>query len=261
MRKFSVQETNHLIKHGLDPFELMKSNSEIPVEHITGKGEFYGRDFNVNSNTLIPRVETEELIVLALNVIDERSNKYSKVTYADIGTGSGVIGITLALELEKRLIPYDGYLSDISKKALETAEENARNFLIERRVHCFINQKDESTLQMIESDLLENYHNIKLDLIVANLPYIPRERITSLSSGVKDFEPLNALDGGIDGLDYIRKLLTQAPKFLNDNGVVLLEVDDSHLIDKTSEFKDWNIEVLEDQFEKNRFWKCKLNSK
>ena len=258
MRKFSTSETNHLIKHGFDPFELMKSDSEIPVEHITGKGEFYGRDFNVNSNTLIPRVETEELIDLALKIVDERSNKYSKVTFADIGTGSGVIGITLALELEKRLIPYDGYLSDLSKRSLEVAENNARDFLIERKVHCFINQKDESTLNLLDSDLLENYRNIKLDLIVSNLPYIPRERISTLKFGVKDFEPLIALDGGIDGLDYIRKLLDQAPKFLNKNGTVLLEVDDSHLKEKTLEFTKWNIKVLKDQFERNRFWECKL---
>ncbi len=260
MRKFTVQETNHLIKHGLDPFELMKSDSEVPVEYISGKGEFYGRDFNVNQNTLIPRVETEQLIDLCLKAIEERANKYEKITFADIGTGSGVIGITLALELEKRLLAYDGYLSDISKKALEAAEDNARDFLIERKIHCFVNQKDESTLQLIDSDLLENYQHIKLDLIAANLPYIPRERIPALHSGVKDFEPLNALDGGIDGLDYIRKLLEQAPQYLNQNGVVLLEVDDTHLIEKTNEFQLWNIEVIKDQFEKNRFWKCKLKS-
>jgi len=258
MRKFTVQETNHLIKHGLDPFELMKNDSEIPVEYITGKGEFYGRDFNVNKNTLIPRVETEELIDLALKVIDERSNKYEKITFADVASGSGVIGITLALELEKRLIAYDGYLSDISKKALETAEENARNFLIERKVHCFINQKDESTLQLFESDLLEKFNNVKLDLIVSNLPYIPRERISLIHSSVKDFEPLIALDGGIDGLEYIAKLLEQAEKVLNKKGTLILEVDDTHIKEKAERFSAWSIEVKLDQNEKTRFWVCKL---
>ncbi|MFS8130446.1 MAG: HemK/PrmC family methyltransferase [Candidatus Dojkabacteria bacterium] len=259
MRKFSVKETNHLIKHGFDPFKLTKEiDSEVPVEHITSKGEFYGRDFRVNKYTLIPRIETEELIDLALDVINNRANKYSKVTFADVATGSGIIGITFALELEKRLIAYDGYLSDISNAALKVAEDNARNFLIERKTHCFINQKDESSLQLIESDLLDNFHNIKLDLIVSNLPYIPRERISSLSSSVKDFEPLIALDGGIDGLEYIRKLLHQAAKFLNGKGTIILEVDDLHSKEKTDEFSAWSIEVRLDQNEKNRFWICTL---
>lgn len=254
MRKLTPTETNHLIKHGKDPFE--KIDSEIPVEHLTGKGEFYGRDFTVSKYTLIPRVETEQLIDLALSEIDLRANKYSKVTFADIGTGTGAIGITMALELEKRIIPYDGYISDISKEALQIAEGNAREFLIERRVHCFINQKDESTLQLINSDLLTDYRSVKFDLIIANLPYIPSSRINELSSSVKDFEPHLALDGGIDGLQYIKKLLEQAPNYLNTSGIVLLEVDDTHLKEKTLEFKDWNIEVLKDESEKNRFWKC-----
>lgn len=256
MRKFTPSETNHLIKHGKDPF--VKIDSEMPVEYMSGKAEFYGRDFTVTSSTLIPRIETEELINIALHQIENRANKYSKVTYCDIGTGTGAIGITMALELEKRLISYDGYLSDISKEALQIAEGNAREFLIERKVHCFINQKDESTLQLINSDLLIDYPIIKFDLIIANLPYIPSSRMRDLNSSVKDFEPTLALDGGIDGLDYIKKLLDQAKNFLNQNGVVILEVDDSHLKTQAEQFTAWDIEVKLDQNGKNRFWICKL---
>ncbi|MEO6729243.1 MAG: HemK/PrmC family methyltransferase [Candidatus Dojkabacteria bacterium] len=259
MRRFSSQDTNHLLKHGKDPFELLKTvTNNIPVEHITGMGEFYGRDFKVDKNVLIPRVETEEIIDIALEILDERANKYGKVTFADVGTGSGVIGITMALELEKRLIPYDGYLSEISHPALDIAEFNAREFLTERELHCFINQKDESSLQILHSDLLKEFPKMKFDLILSNLPYIPSSRISSLNSSVKDFEPREALDGGSDGLELIRKLLEQSTKFLNVNGTVVLEVDDTHTKKETLEFSKWNIEVLNDQFERNRFWVCTL---
>lgn len=260
MRKFTPYETNQLIKHGHDPIELQTdTDSSIPVEYITGMAEFYSRDFQVNQNVLIPRVETEQIIDLGLEFVENRARKYDKITFADIGTGSGAIGITFALELEKRLIPYEGYMSDLSKSALEIAEKNAKQFLSERNLHCFVNQRDASMLQVIESNLTESYpKDTKLDIVFANLPYIPSARISALDVSVKDFEPVTALDGRVDGLSLIRLLLSQIEAFIDRGSIVLLEVDDTHTIEKTLEFENYQIDVLTDQFGKNRFWRCIL---
>src|SRR5690606_18981440 len=95
----------------------------------------------------------------------------------------------------------------------------------------------------------------KFDVIFANLPYIPTDRIHKLPVSVRGYEPLSALDGGVDGLEFIRKLLNSAKKYLNKGGVIILEVDDTHTIRHTKEFeKEWNIEVKNDYNGKNRFW-------
>jgi release factor glutamine methyltransferase len=246
MRSLTPYEINLLIRFGFDPVrtaELM--DSSIPVEYFIGKAEFRGKFFNVNNSTLIPRVETEKIIDLALEHVDEKSNFMS---YADVGTGSGAIGITFALELLKRDIGFEGYLSDISDQTLEVTKVNLK--LIKH-----YNAKIEN-IKLINSDLLLNYpKDKKFDIIFANLPYIPTSRIETLDNSVKNYEPIIALDGGKDGLEYIRKLLNQASSYLEPNGTIYLEVDDTHDQSKIREFsKDWNIDVLEDLNKKIRFW-------
>ena len=121
-RKFTALEINHLLKFGVDPFNLnLNKIKEMPVEYITGFSEFYGRVFEVNNKVLIPRIETERLIDLALNFV--RLKKLTKVKFCDVGTGSGVIGITFAKELEKRNIFFKATLSDISEDALKNCQE------------------------------------------------------------------------------------------------------------------------------------------
>lgn len=268
-RKFNTYEFNWLIKHGVDPTKLdLKKVGSTPVEYLVGQAEFFGREFVVNKNVLIPRVETEQVIKIAIDhltlselrsdfpllqerVVEDRV----RLVFADIGTGSGCIGITFALELEKLGINYEGYLSDKSEKALDIASQNKEAL------------SPSSNIEIFKSDLLEDYwkleaRNSRLDVIFANLPYIPSNRIKKLDSSVKDFEPQKALDGGKDGLKYIKKLLIQAPKYLAPKGIVILEVDDSHdeLRAASLELQDWNIKVLKDENEKVRFWICKISN-
>ena len=238
-RQFTAYEINQLTKHGLDPFSLAEIISlNIPVEYITCYAEFKGNDFVVDPAVLIPRVETEDLIDIAVDKVKQKNS----VIFCDIGTGSGAIGISFALQLEKKDIRYYGILSDVSKNALSITGENIENLL-----------PTNNSLKLLQSDLLANYPDIQFDIIFANLPYIPSNRINELDCSVKDFEPKIALDGGKDGLKYIRQLLDQATKFLKPNGVILLEVDDSHT--DASEFsKNWSVDIKLDSNSKNRFW-------
>jgi release factor glutamine methyltransferase len=242
-RKFSAYEINHLNKFGVDPYSLNLSEiKEKPVEYITGFSEFYGRIFKVNENTLIPRIETERMVDIALDYVS--SNNLTDIAFIDIGTGSGAIGITLAKELEKRSIKYSATLTDLSEKALAIAKENASS--------------SQLNLELIQSDLFKNLKLSTYNLILANLPYIPSARISNLQSSVKDYEPVTALDGGTDGLDIIRRFFDQMPKFLDQNGIVILEVDDTHNVKQAEEFSyGFEIEIFKDLNEKNRFWLVK----
>jgi release factor glutamine methyltransferase len=268
-RIFSSYELAQLAKHKVTDFDLEKMGGElgekflhIPVEYITGFCEFRKNDFQVSSDTLIPRIETEEIIDIGFEFIKEifvnslqekKENQDAKIAFADIGTGSGIIGISFGKELGEKGIGFTGILSDVSPKALEIARQNANRILGEQEV--------EKQVVFLESNLFEHFSKlnpeIKFDIVFANLPYIPSENILTLDNSVKDFEPSSALDGGIDGLDLIRKLLEQVPKFLNRESVVILEVDDSH-VDASEFLENWNVEIRKDSFGNNRFWILKL---
>lgn len=252
MRTFNAYEYNHLVSFGFDPIALSATvEQDIPVEYISNKVKFHGRIFNLSRDTLIPRHETEELVDLAIKEIKTVS---STTTFADIGTGSGAIGVTFAAELAAKNINYSGYLSDISEQALEITKNNAEEILeYKENTENSIN-----TINIFKADLLKGYpENIKFDVIFANLPYIPSGRLPELENSVKNYEPHSALDGGPDGLQYIRELLKQSQNNLNSKGIILLEVDDSHT--NASEFsKDWDIEILKDSNKNTRFWLCKL---
>ncbi len=249
-RIFNPYELAQLAKHNISSFDLEKISQElgekfldIPVEYITGFCEFRKHDFQVTRDTLIPRVETEEIIDLAFGLLDQK-----EITFADIGTGSGVIGISFARELFEKGIEYKGYLSDVSQNALRVATSNAQKILSEQ---------GSKNISFVESSLFSSFPEIKCDVLFANLPYIPSKNIETLDSSVKNFEPVSALDGGHDGLYLIRTLLNQVPAYLKQDGIVLLEVDDSH-IDATEFSKDFHVEIKQDQFGNNRFWILKI---
>lgn len=257
MRTFNAYEYNHLVKFGFDPIALSATvEHDIPVGYITNKVEFHGRIFNLSRDTLIPRHETEELIDLA---ISNFQTPPLKITFADIGTGSGAIGITFAAELGVRNITYSAFLSDISEGALQITKSNAKELLdYKESVETTIDSEGE--IKIFKADLLQGYpKNIKLDVIFANLPYIPSGRLPGLDNSVKNYEPHSALDGGPDGLKYIRELLNQSPEFLSPNGIVLLEVDDSHT-NASDFYNKWDITIIQDSNKKNRFWLCKLRN-
>ncbi|WP_173799890.1 peptide chain release factor N(5)-glutamine methyltransferase [Domibacillus mangrovi] len=175
----------------------------VPVQHMTGTEEFYGRIFSVNSDVLIPRPETEELVYYAL----EKINDMKSPVIADIGTGSGAIAITMKCERPEA----DVYAIDLSKAALKIAEKNAHKLDI--------------TIQFLQGDLLEPLiqRNIKVDLLLSNPPYIPNHERETLSTVVVDHEPHMALFGGEDGLDLYRKITQQLPFVLKEGGIAGVE--------------------------------------
>ena len=178
----------------------------IPLPYVLGRWEFYGREFALSPAVLIPRPETETLVELALAWLRAHPNHRRA---ADIGSGSGIIAITLAAEIPDLTCT----ATDISKAALGIAALNASAHGVADRI------------RLIHTNLLESVTET-FDLIAANLPYIPTERLASLE--VAHREPRIALDGGADGLALIRRLLAQAQSRLRAGGVIMLEIDDSH---------------------------------
>ncbi len=195
--------------------ELLKRRGQgEPLQHLLGSVEFYRRDFRSDARALIPRPETEELVELALSRVEPREH----MRILDMGTGSGIIGITLALELAAH--QPDVTLIDISESALSLALENATS--LRARVKTY------------RSDLFSLWHEQGSEsahitppsgyhLILANLPYIPESEAAQLAREVQH-DPALALYGGADGLDVIRRFLTELPEHAASSALVLLEV-------------------------------------
>jgi release factor glutamine methyltransferase len=175
-----------------------------PLQYLLGSWDFFGRAFRTDERALIPRPETEILVEIALKVIRARPSSRNRLL--DIGTGSGVLAITLALECPTLSVVG----SDASPLALNLARENAEAHGLERRI------------EWIESDLLKSVTG-PFDFLVANLPYIPTAELPKLASEVQR-DPQLALDGGSDGLAVIRRLVQDAPKVLTGGAFVILEV-------------------------------------
>ena len=172
----------------------------IPIQYINNKAYFMGLEFYVDENVLIPRFETEILVEEMIKII----KKDSLLKILDLCTGSGAI----AISLKKYLNNIEIMASDISDKALMVAKKNASKIGVD--------------VKFIESDLFNNI-NGKFDLIVSNPPYIKKSVIPSLDKQVRN-EPILALDGGKDGLDFYRKISYEAKKFLNNNGYLCFEI-------------------------------------
>ena len=206
-----------------------------PVQYLIGSSCFYGYDFKVTKDVLIPRYETEELVEQVLYRYDSYF-KGQQVDVCDLATGSGCIGITLALEEKLMRV----VATDISKDALRIAKEN--------------NEKLGANVEFLEGDMLEPVKNRKFDIFVSNLPYIPeKENVMSL---VKDNEPNIALFGGEDGMKFYRIILENVHTFLKEKAIVCFE----HGYDKKEEmlalakhyFPEARVEVLKDLEGKDR---------
>lgn len=182
----------------------------VPVQHLTGEEMFYGRPFTVNGNVLIPRPETEELVAEVLESIENRFPGEQSLRVADVGTGSGAIAVTLALENRRLAVS----AVDVSPKALHTAEQNAK--------------KLGATLDFFQGDLLKPLieKQMTFDVIISNPPYIPEEDFRQLDTLVKDHEPQLALSGGDDGLCVYRRLIAQLPEVIEGPALVAFEVGD-----------------------------------
>ncbi len=176
-----------------------------PVSHIIGKREFYGYDFFVTQDTLDPRPDSESLIELVLR---KNPQKNDALKFLEIGTGTGCLIITLLLLYKNS----SAIGVDISDKALQICNKNA------------IQNQVQDRLQLIKSDLFSDLKNQKFDFIISNPPYIPSKDIAGLQEEVRNFEPLLALDGGTDGLDFYRSIAKSGADFLINNGRIFLEI-------------------------------------
>ena len=182
-----------------------------PLQYLLGHQEFWSIDLKVDPRALIPRPETELLVEHALLLIGETSSQGAP-SVLEIGTGSGAISIALAKERKDLSI----VATDISGEALLLARENALLADVLSRI------------QFIQGDLFAPLRRLgkrePFDLILSNPPYISRSEIRDLAREVKDFEPIVALDGGEEGLDFYRKILSAAPSYLKKGGWLLMEV-------------------------------------
>jgi release factor glutamine methyltransferase len=179
-----------------------------PLPHLTGVQEFFGLAFVVSPDVLIPRPETELLVEEARLWLAQRTQA-GGWRVIDVGTGSGCIAVSLAIAAPAQLI----VATDLSARALAVAQGNARRFGVADR------------MRFIRADLLTPFAQ-GFDLVCANLPYIPSEKLRALD--VARHEPRLALDGGKEGLDPTRRLLGQARTRLNSGGCMLLEIEESH---------------------------------
>jgi release factor glutamine methyltransferase len=173
-----------------------------PVAYITGKKEFWNDDFIINKSTLVPRPETELIIYKIINFF-----KNKKINILDIGTGSGC----LLLSIIKELSSSRGIGIDISSKAIAIARSNSKNLKLTNRVKFKVCD-------------LKKFQYGKYDLIVSNPPYIPSSDLKNLSKDITNFEPLIALDGGIDGLDVIKKIIYKSNYLLKRSGLLAIEI-------------------------------------
>jgi release factor glutamine methyltransferase len=181
--------------------DLVKRRSEgIPLQHLLGTAEFCGHLFTCDARGLIPRPETEQLVELILKSSPDATS------ILDVGTGSGVIAISLALALPASTVS----ACDLSPAALSLARENAARHQLGTRINFF------------QSDLLAAISDT-FSVIAANLPYIPSADISNLSREVQK-DPLNALDGGPDGLVLVKRLITEAISRLVPGGLLALEI-------------------------------------
>lgn len=169
-----------------------------PIQYILGKQEFMGIEFAVNKDVLIPQPDTEILVEEVIKLLKQ----YKKPKILDLCTGSGAIAISILEKVSEAQI----YASDISEKALAIARINDRS----------------KKIKFILSDLFNNIED-KFDIIVSNPPYIKTHEIEKLSKEVQN-EPILALDGGIDGLEFYRKIIGQASKYIKKNGYLCLEI-------------------------------------
>jgi release factor glutamine methyltransferase len=191
-----------------------------PLQYITKTQEFYGRPFTVTPDVLIPRPETELLI----DVILKRRPQAKSIV--DIGTGSGAIAVTLALELGASVIA-----TDISIAALKVAQASARD----------------TDVQFLATDLLTTFADASLDVVVSNPPYIPISDRQSMQREVRDWEPHLALFGGVTGLDVYRRLIPEADRVLKPGGLLALELGFGQADAVAAMVDNWNnIEIAPD---------------
>ena len=201
----SLEKSISLTKVNLLNEWLKRRAKREPIQYIINNAWFYGRQFYVNQNVFIPRPESERLIEEAINNLRD----FDSPKILEIGTGSGCLSISLAIELPNS----DVKSIDISNKAINVAKINSEKFHVDN-----ISFKK---LDFLKSGM-KTFHNF--DLLISNPPYIPKKDMESLMPEVRNFEPYSALTDNNDGLEFYRKLSSNLPYILNSNGKGIFEV-------------------------------------
>ena len=251
-----LSETDAAVQKQIQNYRAMvtKRASRVQLQQILGSQEFMGLDFFVNEHVLIPRQDTETLVTEAAKTIQstprEKLSFFEKLKgrkewdVLDLCCGSGAVGISLAKICSNVKVT----ATDISAEAVETAEANAEDLRVKVR--------------FLTGDMFEPVKGRKFDMIVSNPPYIRTNMISILQEEVKDHEPLNALDGGRDGLDFYRTIVEKAADFLKPEGFLLVEIGHDQGEDLRKMLKDSGkyspAVVIKDLPGRDRVVKCKL---
>lgn len=216
--------------------EIMKRRSHgYPIQYLLGEKEFMGLDFYVEEGVLIPRPDTEILVEYLIHYINI-NHKDKEVKVLDIGIGSGAISLSIAKFCPNVFV----YGVDIGDIPIKVASINKDRFNL-------------SNVEFVQGDMFEPLkdidRNIKFNIIVSNPPYIPKDDIEKLQTEVKDFEPRLALDGGIDGLDFYKRISEEAKDYLYKDGLLIYEIgyNQSNMVEEIllkNNFKD--IKILKD---------------
>lgn len=184
--------------------------AHYPLQYLIGTVHFMDYTFFVNENVLIPRSDTEVLVEHADGILKsllaENENREENISVLDLCCGSGCIGISLKLYHEQIAL----FLSDFSQKAIEVTEKNLHKYDIDANVFC--------------GDLFVPLKDRQFHLIVSNPPYIEHNMIKTLMPEVREYEPIQALDGGEDGLDFYRRIISESSRYLNDGGYLMFEI-------------------------------------
>jgi len=182
---------------------IKRRTKKEPIQYIIGEASFYGRDFKVNKNVLIPRPETEIIINVSIEFLSTKKNPF----IVDVGTGSGCIGITLAKEFPSAQV----IAIDYSESILDIARENSKS----------VGAKN---IEFIKFDFLKENFNYLADLVVSNPPYISCKEMSSLMVDVKEYEPHIALSDKMDGLEFYRVFSNKLNNIIKDEGSLIVEV-------------------------------------
>lgn len=214
----------------LDGYEELVSRrlAHEPMQYILNRAEFMGLGFYVDSNVLVPRPDTEVLVEKVIEYIGDK-----KAVFADLGTGSGCIPISILANCKNA----NGYAFDISADALKIAHKNA------------VSNKVGERLEFVNMDILSDFPHMELDCIVSNPPYIESEVISGLMEDVRAYEPTIALDGGADGLVFYRRIADKGRDILKKGGLIAFEIGYNQAESVSSILKDkgyTNIEVTKD---------------